>query len=73
VSPNPPRLWREYYAKAFEKSAPGRRAMMAAYNAVNGIPAHVHPTPRGIMEALRRFRKPPNGDKTWTRIQGSAA
>jgi beta-glucosidase len=39
------RLWREYYAKAFEMAVRqgGARAMMAAYNAVNGTPAHVHP------------------------------
>ncbi len=39
------RLWREYYAKPFEMAVRdgGARALMAAYNAVNGIPAHVHP------------------------------
>jgi beta-glucosidase len=39
------RLWREYYAKPFEMAVRqgGSRAMMAAYNAVNGTPAHVHP------------------------------
>lgn len=39
------RLWREYYAKPFEMAVRqgGSRALMAAYNAVNGIPAHVHP------------------------------
>jgi beta-glucosidase len=45
------RLWREYYAKPFEMAiveghAP---AMMAAYNAVNGTPAHVHPMLREIV------------------------
>jgi len=39
------RLWREYYAKPFEMGVrlSGARALMAAYNAVNGTPAHVHP------------------------------
>ncbi|HPG16345.1 MAG TPA: glycoside hydrolase family 3 C-terminal domain-containing protein [Opitutaceae bacterium] len=39
------RLWREYYAKGFEIAVRegGARALMAAYNAVNGTPAHVHP------------------------------
>ncbi len=38
-------LWREYYAKGFEMAVRqgGARALMAAYNAVNGTPAHVHP------------------------------
>ncbi len=45
------RLWREYYAKPFEMAVrEGRsRAMMAAYNAVNGTPAHVHPMLRDIV------------------------
>lgn len=45
------RLWREYYAKPFEMAvrAGGSRAMMAAYNAVNGTPAHVHPMLREIV------------------------
>ncbi len=44
------RLWREYYAKSFEMAAAaGAPAMMAAYNAVNGIPAHVHPQLREIV------------------------
>ena len=44
------RLWREYYAKPFEMAAAaGAPAMMAAYNAVNGIPAHVHPMLRQIV------------------------
>jgi beta-glucosidase len=45
------RLWREYYAKPFEMAVRqgGSRAMMAAYNAVNGIPAHVHPMLRDIV------------------------
>ncbi len=45
------RLWREYYAKGFEMAVRqgGARAMMAAYNAVNGTPAHVHPMLREIV------------------------
>jgi beta-glucosidase len=45
------RLWREYYAKAFEEAVRvgGARALMAAYNAVNGTPAHVHPMLRDIV------------------------
>jgi beta-glucosidase len=45
------RLWREYYGKAFEMAVRegGSRAMMAAYNAVNGVPAHVHPMLRDIV------------------------
>ena len=44
------RLWREYYAKSFEMAAAaGAPAMMAAYNAVNGTPAHVHPQLRQIV------------------------
>jgi beta-glucosidase len=45
------RLWREYYAKPFEVAVRegGARAMMAAYNAVNGTPAHVHPMLREIV------------------------
>jgi beta-glucosidase len=45
------RLWREYYAKAFEMGVRqgGARAMMAAYNAVNGVPAHVHPMLRDVV------------------------
>jgi beta-glucosidase len=45
------RLWREYYAKAFEMAVRqgGARAMMAAYNAVNGTPAHVHPMLKDIV------------------------
>jgi beta-glucosidase len=45
------RLWREYYAKAFEMAVGegGSRAMMASYNAVNGTPAHVHPMLRDIV------------------------
>jgi beta-glucosidase len=45
------RLWREYYAKAFEMAVRqgGSRALMAAYNAVNGTPAHVHPMLRDIV------------------------
>lgn len=45
------RLWREYYAKPFEVAIRegGANAMMAAYNAVNGIPAHTHPMLREIV------------------------
>jgi beta-glucosidase len=45
------RLWREYYAKPFEMAVRqgGSRAMMAAYNAINGTPAHVHPMLRDIV------------------------
>jgi beta-glucosidase len=45
------RLWREYYAKPFEMAVRegGSRALMAAYNAVNGVPAHVHPMLREIV------------------------
>ena len=45
------RLWREYYAKPFEMAVKdgGSRALMAAYNAVNGTPAHVHPMLKDIV------------------------
>jgi len=45
------RLWREYYAKPFEMGVRdgGARAMMAAYNAINGTPAHVHPMLNAIV------------------------
>ena len=45
------RLWREYYAKPFEMAIRdgGANAMMAAYNAINGTPAHVHPMLREIV------------------------
>jgi beta-glucosidase len=45
------RLWREYYAKGFEEAVRvgGARAIMAAYNAVNGTPAHIHPMLREIV------------------------
>jgi beta-glucosidase len=45
------RLWREYYAKPFEMAIREGKAnaMMAAYNAINGIPAHVHPMLREIV------------------------
>lgn len=45
------RLWREYYAKGFEVPIVkgGANAMMAAYNSVNGTPAHVHPMLRDIV------------------------
>lgn len=44
------RLFREYYAKPFEMAVRdgGARALMAAYNAVNGTPAHVHPMLDGM-------------------------
>lgn len=40
-----PRAFREYYARPFERAVRegGARALMAAYNKVNGIPAHTHP------------------------------
>jgi beta-glucosidase len=39
------RSFREYYARPFEMAVRegGARALMAAYNKVNGTPAHVHP------------------------------
>ncbi len=42
------RLWREYYAYAFWKGATegGAQAYMAAYNAWNGVPCHIHPMHR---------------------------
>jgi beta-glucosidase len=45
------RLWREYYAWPFERAVRdgGAQALMAAYNAVNGTPAHVHPMLRQIV------------------------
>jgi beta-glucosidase len=45
------RLWREYYAWPFERAVRegGSRALMAAYNAVGGTPAHVHPMLRQIV------------------------
>ena len=45
------RLWREYYAKPFEMAIRdgGAHSMMAAYNAINGTPAHVHPMLRQIV------------------------
>jgi beta-glucosidase len=45
------RLWREYYAWPFERGVRegGAKALMAAYNAVNGTPAHVHPMLRDIV------------------------
>ena len=44
------RLFREYYAYGFYKGVleGGSRAYMAAYNAYNGIPAHVHPVLKDI-------------------------
>ena len=45
------RLWREYYARPFEMAVRdgGANAMMASYNAINGIPAHIHPMLRDIV------------------------
>ncbi|MEJ2257734.1 MAG: glycoside hydrolase family 3 C-terminal domain-containing protein, partial [Woeseiaceae bacterium] len=45
------RLWREYYARPFEMAIRdgGANAIMAAYNAVNGTPAHTHPMLRDIV------------------------
>jgi len=45
------RLWREYYARPFEMAIRdgGADAIMAAYNAINGTPAHVHPMLRDIV------------------------
>jgi beta-glucosidase len=47
------RLFREYYARPFEMAVRegGSRAMMAAYNAVNGTPAHVHPMLNDVVKA----------------------
>lgn len=47
------RLWREYYAKPFEMAVRdgGARSMMAAYNAWNGAPCHIHPMLRDIVMA----------------------
>ena len=44
------RLFREYYAYGFYKGVTeaGSRAYMAAYNAYNGIPAHVHPVLKSV-------------------------
>jgi len=44
------RLFREYYAYGFYKGVveAGSRAYMTAYNAYNGIPAHVHPVLKSI-------------------------
>ena len=46
------RLWREYYSVGFRKGITegGSRAYMAAYNAHNGIPCHVHPMHKEIAE-----------------------
>ena len=45
------RLWREYYARPFEMAIRdgGANAIMAAYNAINGTPAHIHPMLRNIV------------------------
>ena len=44
------RLFREYYSYGFYRGVveAGSRAYMAAYNAYNGIPAHVHPVLKAI-------------------------
>ncbi len=46
------RLFREYYARPFDMAIAegGSRAMMAAYNAVNGTPAHIHPMLNDIVK-----------------------
>jgi beta-glucosidase len=45
------RLLREYYAEPFRRAIVegGSRAMMAAYNAINGTPATIHPILREIV------------------------
>ena len=76
------RLWREYYAWPFERAVRdgGSRALMAAYNAVNGTPAHVHPMWRRDRHAgvgrrrhhlHRRRRAAPAGDRPQG-VSGSA-
>lgn len=51
------RLWREYYAYAFWKGATegGAQAYMAAYNAWNGVPCHVHPMHREMVRKDWKF------------------
>jgi beta-glucosidase len=46
------RLFREYYARPFEIAVAegGSRALMAAYNAVNGVPCHVHPMLKQVLQ-----------------------
>jgi beta-glucosidase len=46
------RAFREYYAWPFEMAVRegGARALMAAYNKVNGIPAHTHPMLREVVQ-----------------------
>lgn len=44
------RLWHEYYSYPFRKGVEaGSRAYMASYNAVNGVPSHVHPMHKSIV------------------------
>jgi len=47
------RLWREYYSVPFRMGVVegGSRAYMAAYNAWNGVPCHIHPMHREIAYA----------------------
>jgi beta-glucosidase len=47
------RLFREYYAWPFDVAVAqgGSRALMAAYNAVNGTPAHIHPMLNEVVKA----------------------
>jgi beta-glucosidase len=46
------RTLREYYARPFEMAVRegGARALMAAYNKVNGTPAHIHPMLHEIVQ-----------------------
>lgn len=46
------RLFREYYAWPFDVAVAegGSRALMAAYNAVNGTPAHIHPMLKEVVK-----------------------
>jgi beta-glucosidase len=45
------RLFREYYARPFDMAVAegGSRALMAAYNAVNGTPCHIHPMLKQVL------------------------
>lgn len=47
------RLWREYYSNTFRRGVEegGSRAFMAAYNAYNGVPCHIHPMLKQIAVA----------------------
>jgi beta-glucosidase len=47
------RLFHEYYAVAFREAVKaGSRCLMAAYNAWNRIPCHVHPMLRGVLMGM---------------------